>query len=105
MQNIQESGECVTSDLANLGLVHQRLIKEIGSVRLLAVLGSRGVLTIFIFLLLGRNTRYVEAHLNQLVPGSCRLLASESCSSKMSICASIAVGGERKVDSNFILSS
>lgn len=103
MQDVQESGKCVTSDFSNLGLLHQRLVEQVGGIGLLNVLSARGVFAVLCLLLLRRSTGYVEAHLDKLVAGACRLLASEPCASQISICASVAIGGQGEVDGDFVL--
>lgn len=107
MQNVQEGGKGVTRDFSNLSLVHQGLIEQIGSVLLLAiaVFGARYILAILFGLLFGSDTWDIEAHFDQLVVSTGRLLASELCSSQVSVCASIAVGGKGEVYCDLVLSS
>lgn len=107
MQDVQEGGESVASNLANLGLVHERLVEQIRGILLLAVtiLCSRHILAIFLGLLLGGHAWNVEAHLDQLVSCACRLLASEFGSSQVPVCAGVAISGEREVYGDLVLSS
>jgi hypothetical protein len=107
MKNIQEGGKCVASNLTNLGLVHESLVEEVCSILLLAVavLGTGDILSILVFLLLGRHAGDVESHFHQLVPCTGRFLASEFGSPKVSVCAGIAISGKREINSDLVLAS
>jgi hypothetical protein len=71
VENIQERGECVASNLANFSLVHERLVEQVRSVLLLpsaiSVFRARDVFAILCLFLLGGDAGNVEAHLNELI--------------------------------------
>lgn len=52
MQDIQEGSECVARNLANLCLIHERLVEELRGILLLAILSVCDVLAILLLFLL-----------------------------------------------------
>jgi hypothetical protein len=108
VENIQERGERVASDLANLSLVHESFVEQIRGVLLLpsavSVFRARDVFAVLCLFLLGGNAGDVEAHLNELVPRASRFLASELGASEVSVCAGVAIGWQREVYGDLILS-
>jgi hypothetical protein len=68
VKNIQESCECVASNLANLRLVHESLVEQVCGVLLLpsglSVFRARGFFAVLGLFLLGGDTWNVEAHLH-----------------------------------------
>lgn len=107
MQDVQESGEGVSGNLANLGLVHECLVEQIRSILFLAVtiFSTRRILAVLLGLLLGGYAWNIEAHLDQLVSCACRLLASELGPSKVPVRAGVTVSGKREVYSDLVLAS
>jgi hypothetical protein len=72
MKDIKERSEGVTSDIANLCLLHKSLIKEIGRILFFAFFFLFFSVLLIIFCLdallsLDRRARDVETHLDQLI--------------------------------------
>lgn len=62
MEDLQESGNSIASSLADLSLVHQRLIKQCGGILLFLLCIAACFLSFG--LLAGGSTGYVEPHLD-----------------------------------------
>jgi hypothetical protein len=52
MQDVEEGSERVTGDFANLGLLHEGLVEEVGRISLFAILCARSILAVLVLLLL-----------------------------------------------------
>jgi hypothetical protein len=108
VENIQERGKRIASNLANFSLVHESLVEQVRSVLLLpsavSVFRARDVFAVLCLFLLGGDAGNVETHLDELVSRPGRFLASKLGASKVSICAGIAIGREREVDGDLVLS-
>jgi hypothetical protein len=105
MENVEECCDGIASHLANLGLVHEGIVKQRSGVLLL--LTARITTSIFtIGVLLRRYARNVEAHLDQLISAGASLLSLAPGATKVAICAGIVgVDGQSHFDSNLIATS
>ena len=101
MQHIQECRKCVTRNLANLGLLHQGIIKQGSSVVLFLIILSLSVRLVAILqrALLRRRSRDIKSHLNELVLARERLLALTTRTNIIAI-----TSRQRELDRDLILS-
>lgn len=107
MENIQESSKGITGDVANLGLVHERFIEEIGRILFLAFLLSILLLLAILFLhallRLDGGSRDVKSHLDQLIGPRSRL-ATPIFRASSWLSVGSPIGGQVKLDGDFVLS-
>lgn len=108
MKNIQEGRKGVPSNLPNLCFVHKGLIEQICSILLFGFLSVR-LPTFSVLLLLCHRARNVEAHFDELINSTARLLPSGLDSIRVPIGAigSGLVGsrGKGKLHGNLVLAS
>lgn len=95
MQNIKKRSKRITSNLSNLRLIHQRIIKQIRRILLLLRLGITRRILPLQCLLLRRRPGDVKSHLNQLILARASFLALPPRTTQRSIRPRIiAVGRE-----------
>lgn len=101
MQNIQKGGNGITGHLANLRLLHQRLVEERCSIFLGRLLLLVAALTFLaVGLLLGCGAWHIEAHLDKLVLTSSSLFALSVCHR-----AVVAILRQRHLHGDFVAAS
>lgn len=109
MKNIQEGSKRVAGHVADLGLVHECLVEEVGGVLLLHLflvflltVGALGALCLFLLHCCARN---VEPHFNELIGSRSGLAAPILCAtSRLAIAVRISAR-EGKLHRHLVLSS
>ncbi len=106
MQNVGKRSIAVAGNLANLSLLHQRVVEEICRILLLfGVLLARHVLAILLLLPLRRSAGNVEAHLDELIARASGLLPPRSGASEMAVGARVlSVRRQRELYGHLVLS-
>lgn len=100
MQNILESGKGSTSDLPNICLVHQHLIKEVGCILFLLFLFLSAASFISVDVFLRHCTRNVEPHFNKLISACCCLPTSILCAASFTAVRAILCRVRPEVEFN-----
>lgn len=108
VEDIEESGQRITSNFTNFSLLHESIVEEIGGVLLFfVILGilsvARSVLSLQCLLLCGRPWD-VKSHLDQLVLSSTSLLATSPRPAQSSIGARIiSIHRQGEFDGDLVL--
>ena len=106
MEDVEECRNSIASHLANLGLVHEGIVKQRCGILLLFAAARVTASILSIGLLLGRHAGDVEAHLDELIPPTASLLPLAPGTTEVAIRAGVlGVDRQRHLDSDLIAPS
>lgn len=109
VKNVQECSKGIAGHFTDLGLVHQGLVEEVGSILLLHLflifLLAFGALGTFRLLLLHGSSWNVEAHFHEFISSRSSLATPVLCAASR-LAITVPIGGrERELHRDLVLSS
>lgn len=109
MKNVQERSKGIPRHITDLGLVHERLVEEVGSILLLhlflVVLLTLSALGTLSLLLLHCCAGNVEPHFDELIGSRCGLTTPVFCAASRLAIGTVLSSRERKLHRHLVLSS